>query len=56
MDMNTITSTCLEVIFGLFLVQVLAKSILGIDIVGAIQDLWHKFIIRDRKEDDESDK
>lgn len=56
MDMNTITSTCLEVIFGLFLVQVCAKIFLGIDIVGAIQDLWHKFITRNCKETDESDK
>ena len=46
MDINTITSTCFEVIFYLFLLQVLAKNLLGIDIVGALQDLWHKFIIK----------
>lgn len=56
MDMNTITSTCLEVIFGLFLVQVLANSLLGIDIVGMLQDLWHKFINRNARNDNETDK
>lgn len=46
MTINDITNTCLEVIFSLFLIQILAEFLLGIDIIGGIQELWHKAINR----------
>jgi len=56
MDINTITTVCLEVIFGLFLVQTLAECLLGIDILGAVQDFWNTFILKKGKNKNENDK
>jgi len=42
--MNEIVSYALEIIFGLFLVSVLAKSLLGIDVLGGILRLYNKLV------------
>ena len=57
MTINDITNACLEVIFSLFLIQILAEFLLGIDIIGGIQELWHKAINKlfDKKKKIKSD-
>ena len=52
MDMiNTIVSHILEVIFGLFLISVLANFLLGIDVMGELMKLYNR-IVYGKKPDD----
>ena len=52
MDMiNTIVSHVLEVIFGLFLISVLANFLLGIDVMGELMKLYNR-IVYGKKPDD----
>lgn len=51
--MNEMVNHALEIIFGLFLVSVLAKSLLGIDALGGIFRLYNKLVYgSDPKKDD----
>lgn len=51
--MNEIVNHALEIIFGLFLAGVLAKSLLGIDVLGGILRLYNKLVYGiDTKKDD----
>lgn len=56
MDLNYITKTCLEVIFIAFVVQILAKSLLGIDILRTIHKIWCKMMNKMLRDDDDSTK
>ena len=48
---NTIVSHILEVIFGLFLISVLANFLLGIDVMGELMKLYNR-IVYGKKPDD----
>ena len=48
---NTIVSHTLEVIFGLFLISVLANFLLGIDMMGELMKLYN-WIVYGKKPDD----
>lgn len=41
---NNFAMNCIEVIFGIFIVCIIAKSFLGIDILAGIRKLWEKII------------
>lgn len=48
---NTIVCHILEVVFGLFLISVLADFLLGIDVVGELMKLYNR-IAHGKKPDD----
>lgn len=50
---NTIVSHVLEVIFGLFLISVLANFLLGIDVMGELMKLYNR-IVYGKKPDDQA--
>lgn len=52
---NTIVSHTLEVIFGLFLISVLANFLLGIDIIGELMKLYN-WIVYGKKPDEKEEK
>ena len=53
MDMiNTIVCHTIEIIFGLFLISVLANFLLGIDVVGELMKLYNR-IVYGKKPDDQ---
>lgn len=54
MDMiNTIVCHILEVIFGLFLISVLANFLLGIDVIEKLMKLFNR-IVYGKKSDDQA--
>ncbi len=52
---NIIVSHTLEVIFGLFLISVLANFLLGIDIIGELMKLYN-WIVYGKKPDEKEEK
>ena len=52
MDMiNTIVCHTLEIIFGLFLISVLANFLLGIDVIGEFMTLSNRFVYGKKPDD-----
>lgn len=48
--MNEVVNYMLEVVFGIFIISVFIKLLLGIDLLAGIQSIWSKIIYGKQKD------